>query len=48
MERRFQLVVAKYNKFVADINAVKDHVDAKRLKMLFEKFSSDSIFDVTQ
>ena len=46
MEKRFQLVAAKYNKFVADINAVRDHVGQAHLEMIFDKFTSDSIFDV--
>ena len=46
MEKWFNLVVAKYNKFLSDINAVRDYVDKSHLELIFDKFSSDSIFDV--
>ena len=46
MEKLFQLVTAKYNKLVADINAVRNHVDHTHAEMLFEKFASDSIFKI--
>ena len=44
MEKQFQLVTAKYDKLVAYINAVRDHVDETHTKMLLEKFASDIIF----
>ena len=37
----------RHNKFVANINAVREHVDAAKIEMLFEKFTNDAVFTET-